>query len=278
MKKIAFFGTKGSFHYLAAQAYFGKETELIECFSFLRCCEALKNGEVDNAIIAIENSLAGSLLPNYNLVNEYELKIVGEQYLKIGLNLVAQEGVSIDDLEYVHSHPMALAQCSRFLHEYPHIKCVEQGDTASCVKNINDNNLRNVGAIANTFASELYNVPVLAANVENNKYNVTRFIALSNETSVDVIDNKASVCFRFKDKVGKLSDMLTIITEHNVNLSKIQSVPVYGEINEYFFYLDVEWDAGTYDSYVKAMHAVASLTKGFSILGEYTKAIVPEWN
>jgi prephenate dehydratase len=276
MKKVAFFGTIGSFHYLAAQQYFGKHVEFVECFSFLRCCEALKKGEVDNAILAIENSLAGSLLPNYNLVNEYELKIVGEQYLKIGLNLVAQKGVKIEDLEYVHSHPMALAQCSHFLHQYPHIKAVEQGDTASCVKNIRDNKLTNVGAIANIFASDLYEVPVLVANIENNKYNFTRFMILSQEAVHTTESNKASICFRLKDKVGKLSDMLTIITEHNVNLSKIQSVPVYGHVNEYFFYLDVEWSKGDYENYQKAMKAVSVLTNAFSILGEYRKAVLPK--
>ncbi len=277
-KKVAYFGTVGSFHYLAAQKYFGSDVELVECFSFMDCCETLKSKQVDKAVLAIENSLVGSILPNYNLVNDYDLKIIGEQYLKIGLNLVAQEGVKIEDLEFIHSHPMALNQSSVFLHKYPHIKLVERGDTASCVKNIRDKNLLNTGAIANEFASELYNVPILVPNIQNKKYNFTRFMILSNESVHTSDSNKASICFRLHHDVGSLSDVLNSITKNKINLSKIQSIPVYGEVDEYKFYVDVEWAKEHYDSFKAGMEDVKNMTHDFAILGEYIKAIRPDVN
>ena len=274
--KVAIFGTAGSFHFLAAQKYYGKDVDIVECYTFLKCCEALESGKADYAVLAIENSLAGSILPNYNLLNEYKFKIIGEQYLKIELNLLALKGVKISDIEYVHSHPMALAQCTVFLNKYPHIKIVEQGDTASCVKNISEKQLRNTAAVANEYASELYNVPALYKGIENNKHNYTRFFILSKIDSKPEHPDKASICFRLKHKVGSLSDVLNTIKKEKLNLSKIQSVPVYGEPGKYFFHLDVEWKKSDYPHFTKAMAKIKKATDQFAVLGEYVKASLPK--
>lgn len=274
--KVAIFGTAGSFHYLAAQKYYGKNINLIECYTFIQVAEALKNGSARYAVLAIENSLAGSILPNYNLINQYELKIIGEQYLKIELNLLALNGVKIENIEFVHSHPMALAQCTVFLNQYPHIKIVEQGDTASCVKNIADNKLKNTAAVANEFASKLYNVPILFKGIENNKHNYTRFLILTKAEETVKHPNKASICFRVKHKVGSLAEVLNLLVKHKINLSKIQSVPVYGEPSQYFFYLDLEWENDNYNAFSKAMDLIDKATNHFSVLGEYVKASLPK--
>lgn len=274
--KVAIFGTAGSFHYLAAQKYYGKNVDLIECYTFIQVAEALKSGAARYAVLAIENSLAGSILPNYNLINQYDLKIIGEQYLKIELNLLALNGVKIENIEFVHSHPMALAQCTVFLNKYPHIKIVEQGDTASCVKNIADNKLKNTAAVANEFASKLYNVPILFKGIENNKHNYTRFLILTKAEETVKHPNKASICFRVKHKVGSLAEVLNLLVKHKINLSKIQSVPVYGEPSQYFFYLDLEWENDNYNAFSKAMDLIDKATNHFSVLGEYVKASLPK--
>jgi prephenate dehydratase len=274
--KVAIFGTAGSFHFLAAQKYFGEDIKLIECLTFMKVCETLKKGDADYAVLAIENSLAGSLLPNYNLINQYNFKIIGEQYLRIQLHLLALKGVKIEDIEFVHSHPMALAQCTLFLNQYPHIKIVEQGDTASCVKNISVNQLRNTAAVANEYASKLYQVPILSKSIENNKHNYTRFFVLSKADKKIENTDKASICFRLKHKVGSLADVLTIIKEEKLNMSKIQSVPVLGEPGKYFFHLDVEWKADDNKHFKLAMNEIKKQTDDFSILGEYKKANLPK--
>ncbi|MGQ0828595.1 MAG: prephenate dehydratase [Bacteroidota bacterium] len=268
--KVAIFGTTGSFHDLASQKFYGKDIKTLKCFTFRKCCEMLKNKEADYAVMAIENSLAGSILPNYNLIDEYKLSIIGEQYLKIELHLLALESVKMKDIEFIHSHPMALAQCTNFLVKHPHIKIIEQGDTASCVKNIHDKNLKNTAAVANKVASVLYNVPVLSANIENNSENYTRFFLLSRGVSRPQDPNKASLCFRVKHHIGSLADVLAVMKKNNVNLSKIQSVPVLGKRNEYSFHVDVEWSK--YENFQKAVKEIKADTTSFSILGEYVKA------
>ena len=270
--KVAIFGTAASYHDLAAQKFYGQEVDIIECFTFRQCCDILKNNDADYVVMAIENSLAGSILSNYNLIDEYKLRIIGEQYLKIELNLLALEGVKMEEIKFIHSHPMALAQCSNFLVKYPHIKIIEQGDTASCVKNIRDRKLRNTAAIANQLASTIYNVPVLFSNIENNKQNFTRFIILSKGDSKPENPNKASVCFRLKHEVGSLADVLSVLKRNGVSLSKIQSVPVFGEPQEYSFHTDLEWL--DYENFQKALKKIKSSTCSLSVLGEYLKASI----
>ncbi|MFL5765842.1 MAG: prephenate dehydratase [Bacteroidia bacterium] len=271
--KVAIFGTAASYHDMAAQKFYGQEVETIECFTFRRCCEILKSNAADYAVMAIENSLAGSILANYNLIDEYDLRIIGEQYLKIELHLLAPGGVRMDEIEYIYSHPMALAQCSSFLSRYPHITIIEKGDTASCVKQIAAEGKRNTAAIANRIASLKYGVPVLLSGLENSEENYTRFIILSKGDGRPESPNKASVCFRLGDDTGALADVLNVFRRNRVNLSKIQSVPVIGQPDQYSFHTDVEWLE--YKDYCKALKKIKSSTVVLRVLGEYTKA---NWN
>jgi prephenate dehydratase len=270
--KVAIFGTATSFHDVAAQKFYGQQVDTVNCFSFRECCNMLKGNHADYAVMAIENSLAGSILSNYNLIDEYQFRIIGELYLRIELHLLALPGVKLEEIEYVHSHPMALAQCTEFLMKHPHIKIMEQGDTASCVKNISDNELKNTAAIANTLAAERYGVPVLFSNIENNNQNYTRFIILSKGDARPDYPNKASVCFRLKHETGNLSDVLSIFKQHKINLSKIQSVPIIGQPETYSFHTDVEWNE--YENFQQAIKKIKDVTHTFSVLGEYVKQTI----
>lgn len=274
--KVAIFGAAASYHDIAAQKFYGEEVDSIECNTFRECCEKLANNHVDYAVLAIENSVAGSILSNYNLVDEYKLRIIGEQYLKIELHLLALKGVKIEDVEFIHSHPMALAQCSNFLQKYPRIKIIEERDTASCVKNIRDKNLRNTAAIANEFASEMYNVPKLFSNIESIKRNFTRFMILSKGDSGPANPDKASICFRLKHEVGSLAGVLNVFQQNGVNLSKIQSVPVYEESSQYSFHADLEWEK--YENLQQSLSQIESSTIRLSVLGEYMKASIPDYS
>lgn len=268
--KVAIFGTAASYHDLAAQKFYGKEVEVIECNTFRKCCEMIQCNDADYAVMAIENSLAGSILSNYNLISEFQLRIIGEQYIKIELHLLAMQGVSLNEIEYIHSHPMALAQCQEFISKLPHIKIIEQGDTASCVKNIREMNLRNTAGVGNELASILYGVPVLVSNIESNSNNYTRFIILSKGDLKPEHPNKASLCFKLKHEVGSLADVLGTLKRNGITLSKIQSVPVMGELDRYSFHSDVEWD--DLEAYRKAIKKIKKVTVEFSVLGEYKKA------
>ncbi len=272
--KVAIFGTAASYHDLAAKKFYGQDVDIVECGTFRQCCDMLKQNHADYAVMAIENSLAGSILTNYNLIDEYQFRIIGEQYLKIELNLLALEGVKMEEIEYIHSHPMALAQCTNFLAQYPHIKIVEQGDTASCVKNISTKDLKNTAAIANRLASERYEVPILFSNIENNKQNFTRFIILSKGDAKPEKPNKASVCFRLRHEVGCLVEVLNVFKQNRISLSKIQSVPVMGHPNEYSFHTDVEWIE--YQHFKEAIQTIKNETNTFSVLGEYVKASISQ--
>jgi prephenate dehydratase len=272
--KVAIFGTAASYHDLAAQKFYGQDVDIVECGTFRQCCDMLKQNHADYAVMAIENSLAGSILTNYNLIDEYQFRIIGEQYLRIELNLLALEGVKMEEIEFIHSHPMALAQCTGFLSKYPHIKIVEQGDTASCVKNIYNKNLRNTAALANRAASEKYNVPILFSGIENNKQNFTRFIILSKGDACPDQPNKASVCFRLKHEVGCLVEILNVFKQNKISLSKIQSVPVLGHPNEYSFHTDVEWLE--YQNFQNAVKEIKNAANTFSVLGEYVKANISQ--
>lgn len=268
--KVAIFGSTASYHDLAAQRFYGHDVQTVECSSFRSCCEMLKNNSADYAVMAIENSLAGSILSNYNLIEAYGFHIIGEQYLRIELHLLALTGVTIDQIETIHSHPMALAQCSAFLAKYPHISLVEKEDTASAVKRIREQNLTNAAAVGNELSSLIYNVPILKWNIQNAKENFTRFIILSKGASRPESPNKATVCFRLKHELGTLADVLTVFSRNQISLSKIQSVPVPGDPLQYTFHTDLEWK--DYELYRKALRKIKKSTSGLSVLGEYTKA------
>lgn len=268
--RVAIQGIRASFHEEAAFLHFGENIQTIECNSFKQTFEALENGEADYVVMAIENSIAGSILPNYSLMLSYNFPVVGEVYLPIQLHLMALPGVRFEDIKYVTSHPIAIRQCVDFFDEYPHLKIVESNDTAACAKRIRDEQLTDTVAIANTLAAKLYELDVLERRIESNKKNFTRFLILTHHDNVDKKENnKASLCFQVSNQVGSLAKVLQIFAEQNINMSKIQSMPVLGKRNEYNFYVDVEWNNSR--QYDTAIRQVLKYTQNFNILGEYQR-------
>jgi prephenate dehydratase len=268
-KRVAIQGIRASFHEEAAFKFFGTDIETIECDSFKQTCEVLKNKKADYVVMAIENSIAGSLLPNYTLLREYNFSIVGEVYLAIQLHLLALPGVKFKDIKYVQSHPIAIRQCSDFFDEFPHLQVIESSDTAACAKKIREENLTDTVAIANLLAAKLYDLQVMERRIESNKKNFTRFLILADKPIGNTEANKASLSFQVGNSVGSLAEVLNIFSEHKINLSKIQSMPVLGKRNEYNFYVDIEWkNQSDYDS---AIRKVLKYTINFTIMGEYQK-------
>ncbi len=268
-KRVAIQGIRASFHEEAAFKFFGTDIEAIECDSFKQTCEVLKDKKADYVVMAIENSIAGSLLPNYTLLREYNFSIVGEVYLAIQLHLLALPGVKFKDIKYVQSHPIAIRQCSDFFDEYPNLQVIESSDTAACAKKIREENLTDTAAIANLLAAKLYDLQVMERRIESNKKNFTRFLILADKPIGNTEANKASLSFQVGNSVGSLAEVLNIFSEHKINLSKIQSMPVLGKRNEYNFYVDIEWkNQSDYDS---AIRKVLKYTINFTIMGEYQK-------
>ena len=268
-KRVAIQGTRASFHEEAAFKFFGTDIETIECDSFKRTCDVLKQKQADYVVMAIENSIAGSLLPNYTLLREYNFPIVGEVYLAIQLHLLALPGVKFEDIKYVTSHPIAIRQCSDFLDDFPQLQVIESSDTAACAKKIREENLTDTVAIANNLAAELYGLEVMERRIESNKKNYTRFLILTNKADDNASYTKASLSFQVGNSVGSLAQVLNILSEHNINLSKIQSMPVLGKRNEYNFYVDIEWK--NQPDYDAAIRKVLKHTVNFTIMGEYVK-------
>ena len=268
-KRVAIQGIRASFHEEAAFKFFGTDIKAIECDSFKQTCEVLKDKKADYLVMAIENSIAGSLLPNYTLLREYNFSIVGEVYLAIQLHLLALPGVKFKDIKYVQSHPIAIRQCSDFFDEYPNLQVIESSDTAACAKKIREENLTDTAAIANLLAAKLYDLQVMERRIESNKKNFTRFLILADKPIGITEANKASLSFQVGNSVGSLAEVLNIFSEYKINLSKIQSMPVLGKRNEYNFYVDIEWkNQSDYDS---AIRKVLKYTINFTIMGEYQK-------
>jgi len=268
--RVAIQGIKASFHEEAAYKFFGKDIETIECNSFKQTCDCLVNGGADFVIMAIENSIAGSLLPNYTLIRDYNFAVTGEVYLPIQLHLMALPGVKFEDIKYATSHPIAIRQCVDFFDDFPDIQVIESNDTAACAKKIKDEQLTDTVAIANTLAAELYGLNIIERRIESNKKNYTRFLILEKDKKEATNEiNKASICFQVGNQVGALSKVLNLFAELNVNLTKIQSMPVLGKRNEYYFYVDMEWSS--MENYDTAIRKALKYTVNFNIMGEYLK-------
>ncbi|MCK5535269.1 MAG: prephenate dehydratase [Bacteroidales bacterium] len=271
MKKIAIQGVKGAFHQVAAEHYYAEEEiEIIECLSFNDLFEVVENGQADHAIMAVENTIGGSILPNYKLLRFSNLKIAGEIYLKISQHLLALPGVSIMDIREVYSHPMAILQTEKFFRQYPHIKLINAIDTALSAKEIADNQSKITGAIAGERAVELYGLDILAKDIETINLNQTRFLILKPNNSVFTSSNevnKASISFVLTHKKGSLSQILSILAFYDMNLTKIQSLPIQGEEWEYEFFVDLCFD--TSEKYFQAINAIKPLLINLAILGEY---------
>ncbi len=272
-KMIAIQGGYGAFHEIAAYGYFeNEEIEIVPRNTFKDLFSALKEGKVDFGITAIENSIAGSILPNYNLLLESNLKIVGEIYLRIQQNLVALPGQTIKDIREVYSHPMAILQCQRFFDDYPEIRLIDSIDTALSAREIADKKLMGVAAISSARAAEKYKLAVIAEGIETHKRNYTRFLILKgrNGENHDVAEvNKASMTFALAHKIGGLSKVLSILSFYEINLAKVQSMPIVGKDWEYQFFVDVEIE--NYKHYSQAIEAIKPFTSGLLILGEYIK-------
>lgn len=269
--RIAIQGIEASFHEVAAQKYFGNNIETVKCLSFQDLCDALKNDSADFAVMAIENSIAGSLLQNYGLLQEFNFKIIGEVYLRIIMNLMALPGTKLEDIEYVQSHPIAIRQCSKFLGELKNVHLEEKEDTAICAKNIAENQWRNVAAVANEAAAELFGLDILAHGIETNKKNFTRFLVLAKNAIPSELNKKASLFFQLPHDPGALAKILVIFAENEINLTKIQSVPIVGKPYEYNFHVDLEWE--DYAKFTNSMTAIGKIAVNIEILGEYQKGI-----
>ena len=270
--RICIQGYEGAFHDIAARHCFeGKEISIVPAHTFSELVSRVDEGkDADYGLMAIENSLAGSLMSNYQLLHESELQVTGEVYLRIKQNLMALKGIRLEDLTEVHSHPMAIAQCRHFFRAYPHIRLVESADTALSARHIRDHDLRTCGAIASTLAAEIYGMNILAESIETNKKNHTRFLVLEKRQNQGYAKgaDKASVCFAVGHEVGSLHKVLAVLAAYNVNLTKIQSAPIIGKPWEYMFFVDFVVEGGKV-GYEQALEAIRPLTHDLKVFGVY---------
>lgn len=269
-KTIAIQGGYGAFHEIAAHHYFeNEEIKILPRNTFRDMVSSVQDRKSDYGIMAIENSLAGSIIPNYNLIINTKMHIVGEVYLRIKQNLVAMPGVKISELKEVYSHPMAILQCQDFFDMLPQIRLIESIDTAISAEEIAEGRLMDTGAIASRLAAEKNGLEILAESIETNKMNYTRFLILSeNGVSIPTEEvNKASLYFTVAHKFGSLSKILSILSFYEINMAKIQSMPIPGKDWEYMFFVDVE--INDYDMYKKSLEAIRPFTPSLGILGEY---------
>ncbi len=273
MKRVAIQGIAGCFHDIAAREYFrDEEIEVVDCETFKDVFETLKKDSSVLGAVAIENTIAGSLLGNHKLLQESGLKIAGEQKLRIKHNLVALPGQKIEDIHEVHSHPIALMQCQDFLKKNRHIKAIESDDTASSARRVANEGKMGVAAICGELAAEIYGLEILERGIETNKRNFTRFLIVGDPWVVEDLNkgkspNKASLVFTLPHEEGSLAKVLSILSYYGLNLSKIQSMPLIGREWEYQFFISLSFN--NYLHYTQAISAVTPLLKDLQILGEY---------
>jgi len=266
---IAIQGFEGSFHQVAARKFYGSKVEILPCATFLELINQATNKKKTNGgIMAIENSIAGSILPNYNLLQKSSLYVLGEVYLQIDQHLMVNPGVNLKDIKEVHSHPMALQQCLGFLNKHPW-KLIETEDTALSAKKIHDNKSKHIAAIASKLAAEMFGLKIIAPKINDVKNNYTRFLVLG-QSPIDVEGaNKASINFVTNHKMGSLAKVLTAIASQGVNLSKLQSFPLAGSQFKYGFHADMEFENA--DQLKKALKEINAITTEIKILGIYKK-------
>ncbi len=268
-QKIAIQGYEGCFHQEAAGVFFGKNTDVVCCANFREVIRvAASKKESDGGIMAIENSIAGSILPNYNLLQKSNLKIAGEVYLQIRQNLLVNPGVLLEQIKEVHSHPMAIQQCFGFLDKY-NWKLVETEDTALSAKHIHKHRSKHIAAIASRLAGEIYQLHNIAPNIQTLKNNYTRFLVLQREENILEIEdaNKASVNFHTDHSKGSLAKVLTNIADAGINLSKLQSMPIQGSDFKYLFYADLEFNGR--EQLTKVLDEMKAITEHMQVLGVY---------
>ncbi|MFC6858336.1 prephenate dehydratase [Zunongwangia atlantica] len=270
MKKvIGIQGIQGSFHHLVAQQYYSEDVEILECMSFQELVRSLVAGETQEAVMAIENSIAGSILPNYALIDENDLHVVGEHYIPIAMNMMALKGQQIDQIKKVYSHPMALLQCKEFFKKYPNIKLIEDTDTAEVARRISEKQSKHVAAVASTAAASIFGLDILASDIHTKKSNSTRFLIISKtkkEPNGEKID-KASLKFELESRTGSLVSVLNIMRDFDLNMTKIQSMPIIETPWKYSFFIDITFD--DYERFSKAMEVLGMMTEQLRIFGTY---------
>ncbi len=268
-KKIAIQGFEGCFHQQAARNFFGKKIEVLPCATFK---EVIHSAESDKnctgAVMAIENSIAGSILPNYNLLKKSKLSIIGEIYLKIDQHLMVNPNVNLEDIREVHSHPMALQQCYDFLEKY-NWKLVETEDTALSARHVHQHRSKHIAAIAGKLAAELYQLKIIAPAIHSEKNNLTRFLVLQKSLEAEVVENanKASVNFQTDHTKGSLAKVLTVIAKEGINLSKLQSFPIPGTDFKYSFHADLEFE--NLKKFNTVLDKMKSQTMALKVFGIY---------
>ncbi|MFI3323137.1 MAG: prephenate dehydratase [Rikenellaceae bacterium] len=282
MKKVTIQGVNGCYHEVAARSFFcGEQIGVEPCATFPKLFETMAADKSLLGIAAIENTIAGSLLQNHELLSESNLSIIGEQKIRISHVVAVLPGQSIEQISEVHSHPIALMQCREWLAKHPSIKAVESDDTAESAKLIAEQQLEGHAAICGAWAAELYGLEIIDRAIETNRHNFTRFLILSDKESAATYTcpekiNKASIQFSLAHSTGSLSKILTILSFYDINLTKIQSLPVIGREWEYLFYVDLTFD--NYERYHQSIDAVRPLITEFKILGEYAEAPSPQIN
>lgn len=272
IKTVAIQGVKGSFHHIVSQDYFGEQTTINECLSFDATVDALLLNKTEAAIMALENSIAGSIIPNYALIDTNNLHIVGEYYLDIQHHLMALPNQNIEEIKEVHSHPMALLQCKAFFKNYSHIKLVEAKDTAEVAKRISKENIKGIAAIASNLAASIYQLHIIASSIQTIKHNETRFAIVEQNPAVmsKTEINKASIKFELDHKRGSLAAILNVMSDCKLSLTKIQSLPKIETPWLYAFFVDVTFNS--YTHFEKAKAILEIMATHFKVLGEYKNA------
>ena len=268
-KKVSIQGYEGSFHQEAARSFFGNNVEVICCATFRDVVKIASDKNLsDGGVMAIENSIAGSILPNYNLLQNSKLEIVGEVYLSIQQNLLVNPTVKLEDIREVHSHQMALLQCYQYLEKY-NWKLIETEDTALSAKHIHQHKNKHTAAIASKLAAKLYNLKVIAPSIQTMKNNYTRFLILQRIGTFTSVDNanKASINFITDHKKGSLAKVLTCIAAAGINLSKLQSLPIPGSNFNYSFHADLEFE--TLNVFNETINKIKVITESVKVYGVY---------
>lgn len=270
MLKIAIQGGEGSFHHQAANELFGQqEMQLIDNDHFRDVAQKTADGECDLGLIAIENSIAGAILPNYNLIHKHQLYVTSEIYLPISLNLMALPGVELEDIKKVYSHPIALLQCDEFLERHPHMMRLEYEDTARSARKMRREELADSAAIASQVAADIYDLNILQKDIQTFKKSFTRLVALSKDPDFSKDYNKVSIRFTLPHKTGSLSNLLLQFAANGLNLSKIQSLPLPDQPFRYAFYVDVlVKDPEKFD---EAHKIIELMTEDLVIFGKYVQ-------
>lgn len=270
MKSISIQGIKGSFHHEAVNRFFQNEkVEIIDSPTFKTVVRDVINGKANYGMMAIENSIAGAILPNYSLITKNGLHIVGEVVLPIKHHLLALPGETLDSISEVRTHPMALLQCENFLEKYPDWKLLSKDDTATCAYNIHCKKMKGIATIGSKLAAEMYQLQVLAENIHDVSDNYTRFYLLSPQTEKVENFTKASLYFTTDHTMGSLAKVLNILANHQMNITKIQSVPLSGSVFQYSFHADIITPGGNDDNYRRALEEIKNNTNFLHILGEY---------